>query len=144
MTAITPRKAAPVVAANVAPDDPLISEGVPRRKPVQVFKIIKIPKNKARATTRLEEGFPILIDYDLGLRNDVLMAEIPYSIIEVRKRSREELMRWRLGLREVFENYINRLGYTVVWFIVKRKETPRSYYVLWRRSLDLILSGDLP
>ncbi len=47
-------------------------------------------------------------------------------------------------MREVFEEYINRLGYAVVWFIVERKETPRSYYVLWRRSLDLILSGELP
>ncbi len=94
--------------------------------------------------TRIEDGIPVLIDYDLGLRNDVLVAEIPYSLTEVRKRSVEELLRWRLGLREVFEEYINRLGYTVVWFIVERKEIPRSYYVLWRRSLDLILSGELP
>ena len=95
-------------------------------------------------STEVVDGVPVLRDYDLGLRSDVLVAEIPYSLSKVREKSREELLNWRLGMRRVFEEYINRLGYIIVWVIVEKKDVPRTYLVLWRRSLDHILSGELP
>jgi len=73
-----------------------------------------------------------------------VLIEIPEDLNKLRAYS-ELLSRWRLGLREVFNRYINELNYIVTEFISERiGGVRRNYYVLIRESLERVLSGEVP
>lgn len=95
--------------------------------------------------TRIEDGIPILEKVSLDKKSDLLLIEIPYSLEQVRKKNPSLLVEWKIKLREVFNHYLNKMGYKVIWLVVEKKnEVKRTYYVLWRRSLEYILDGAYP
>ncbi len=75
---------------------------------------------------------------------ETVLVEIPGDLNSLR-RWRDVLMGWRLGCREVFEEYLNRRGYIVVGFTSEvRGGERRNFYVLWRTSLEKVLEGCVP
>jgi len=62
---------------------------------------------------------------------------IPRSISRLRDMDRDQALRWRLGIREVFEHYINREGYIAVEFF--NLDERLGLYILTRRDLESIL-----
>ncbi|MEM0360910.1 MAG: hypothetical protein QXY36_03755 [Sulfolobales archaeon] len=93
---------------------------------------------------RFDGGVPLLLGYDLSKDSPILLVEIPEDLGRLRAYE-DVLSRWRLGLREVFNHYINRLNYVVVDFLSSYEEGfRRNFYVLWREGLNKILSGELP
>lgn len=90
-------------------------------------------------------GVPIITDYKLDSRNDLVLVEIPGELDKLRKYSMDLVLKWRSVLREIFAYYINSMGYIVVGFTsFIDNGLRRSYYVLWRRCLEDILSGVYP
>ncbi|ABN69900.1 conserved hypothetical protein [Staphylothermus marinus F1] len=95
--------------------------------------------------TSIKNNIVLLENIDLDSRSDIVIVEIPYNIAKLRRISRDILMNWRLKLRELFNHYINVKGYIVIWMLVEKiNGLNRSFYVLWRRSLDRVLAGDFP
>ena len=85
----------------------------------------------------------VLVGYDLNCTSDIVIAEIPKSLDELRP-YRDELLKWRFGLREVFINYLGR-GYIVADVVtVSENGRKRVFYVLWRTSLENVLEGKAP
>lgn len=100
----------------------------------------------ARAVTRVEVSgsVPVLAGYKLDSEDELVLVEIP-SELEALRPYRDLLLRWRLCLREVFDHYLNERGYIVVELVSAAVGgVRRSYYVLWRESLNRVLSGELP
>ncbi|WFO75946.1 hypothetical protein J4526_03615 [Desulfurococcaceae archaeon MEX13E-LK6-19] len=92
-----------------------------------------------------EDNIPRIEEYSLSSSSDLVLVEIPGSLDEIRKKSRELVLDWRMKLRRIFNYYLNEMGYIVTWFIsFVENNVRRSYYVLWRRSLEKILEGELP
>ncbi len=92
-----------------------------------------------------EDNIPVIEEYSLSSSSDLVLVEIPGSLDEIRKKSRELVLDWRMKLRRIFNYYLNEMGYIVTWFIsFMENNVRRSYYVLWRRSLEKILEGELP
>jgi len=100
----------------------------------------------ARVVTKTEEvnDVRILTSYSLGEEAPLILIEIPDDLSKLR-RSTDALLRWRLGLREVFNHYLNEGNYVVVEFISSVEGgVRRNFYILWRSDLERILSGELP
>ena len=100
----------------------------------------------SEVVTRVEviNNLPILTDYDLNSSSKLILIEIPEDLSRLRGNN-DLLLRWRLGLREVFNRYLNELSYVVVEFVSEFVGgLRRNYYVLLRESLERILSGELP
>ena len=100
----------------------------------------------SEVVTRVEviNNLPILTDYDLNSTSKLILIEIPEDLSRLRGNN-DLLLRWRLGLREVFNRYLNELSYVVVEFVSEFVGgLRRNYYVLLREGLERILSGELP
>ncbi len=90
------------------------------------------------------EGVPVLTGYDLDARSPLIMVEVPDDLSKLRT-FRDLLMGWRVGMREVFNRYLNELNYVVVEFLSNFEGgLRRNSYVLWRGSLEQVLGGQLP
>ncbi len=109
-----------------------------------IEKVMELNPLKATNVV-IREGFPRLLDIVLDNSSDLVVVEIPGDLSMLKKVSQQLVLDWRLKLRRVFEYYINSLGYTVVGFTSHvQSGIRRSYYILWRRSLDEILDGAVP
>ncbi len=87
----------------------------------------------------------VLKNYRLDSSSDLVIVEIPCDINRLKNRGREYLGKWVEGLRTVFNYYLNKMGYIVIGFTSHMVDGfRRSYYILWRRSLDEILCGSYP
>lgn len=83
-------------------------------------------------------------DINLNSEEEVIVVEIPGDLNALRKTSLEKANEWKLKLRSLFRTYFDR-GYYVIDFVTtKSKNERRNYYILWRRSLEYILSGEVP
>ncbi|MCE4612403.1 MAG: hypothetical protein F7C07_01030 [Desulfurococcales archaeon] len=71
----------------------------------------------------------------------VVLVGLPGSVSRVREESLEAAVRWRIATRKVYEFYMSR-GYLLVDNVVG--EDGYRYNVLWRASLDEVLSGSNP
>ncbi len=78
----------------------------------------------------------------LGSRSEVILVELPWSIDELRAADPSLPKRWRLATRTVYEHYLGR-GYVAIDYTADRKAR-RGYVVLWRKSLENILEGEVP
>jgi len=88
---------------------------------------------------------PVLEEYRLSNKSDLVLIEIPGELGLLKKAGQDIVLDWRMKLRRIFNYYLNEMGYTVVWFIsFIENGVRRSFYVLWRRSLDRILEGEMP
>lgn len=88
---------------------------------------------------------PVLKEYMLSSKSDLVLVEIPGELGLLKKAGQNIVLDWRMKLRRIFNYYLNEMGYTVVWFIsFIENSVRRSFYVLWRRSLDRILEGEMP
>ncbi len=93
---------------------------------------------------RFEGNLPVLVDYHLNRGSELLLAEIPNDLNTLRSHN-ELLIRWRFGLREVFNHYLNRSNYVVVEFLSSfNGGFRRNYYLLWRGDVEKLLGGELP
>lgn len=111
---------------------------------VSLHDVMKLGAEYATETA-IKNNIVLLNDIDLDCRSDVVLIEIPYSVSKLRQIDRNILMDWRLKLREVLNHYINIKGYIVVWLLRENiNGVKRSFYILWRRSLDHVLKGELP
>ncbi len=89
-------------------------------------------------------NLPILTNYDLDSTSKLILIEIPEDLSRLRGNN-DLLLNWRLGLREVFNRYLNKLNYVVVEFVSGFVGSiRRNYYVLLREGLERILGGELP
>ncbi len=85
---------------------------------------------------------------DLTIEGDdespLVLVEIPGDINTLRAKCPEELMKWRMALRKVFQKYLNG-DYIVVDFVSEKMHGERrNFYVLWKRDLNSVLSGEMP
>jgi predicted GNAT superfamily acetyltransferase len=100
----------------------------------------------ADIVTKVEfaNNLPILTSYNLNSNSKLVLIEIPEDLSKLRINN-DLINKWRLGLREVFNRYINELKYIVVEFISEYVGIlRRNYYVLLKENLEHILSGELP
>ncbi|MEM4034076.1 MAG: hypothetical protein QXD16_05205, partial [Sulfolobales archaeon] len=89
-------------------------------------------------------NLPVLTNYNLDNNSKLVLIEIPEDLSKLRS-DNNLLLKWRLGLREVFNRYLNELNYVVVEFVSEFVGGfRRNYYVLLREGLERILSGELP
>ena len=89
-------------------------------------------------------NLPVLTNYNLDINSKLVLIEIPEDLSKLRS-DNNLLLKWRLGLREVFNRYLNELNYVVVEFISEFVGGfRRNYYILLREGLERILSGELP
>lgn len=87
--------------------------------------------------------FRRLRKYYLDVNDPVIIVEIPGDLAKLKSNSKI-LYEWRLGLREVFENYLRR-GYIVIDFVSKIENgLRRNFYVLWKADINEILKGATP
>jgi len=93
----------------------------------------------------IEDGIPVIVNYRLDSSKDIVLIEIPGELNRLRRFSMDLVLKWRSILKEIFTYYLNRMGYTVIGFIsFMDNGFRRSYYILWRRCLEDILSGVYP
>jgi predicted GNAT superfamily acetyltransferase len=105
-----------------------------------------LTKLGADMVTKVEftNNLPVLTSYNLDSNSKLVLIEIPEDLSKLRINN-ELLNKWRLGLREVFNRYINELKYLVVEFISEYVGIlRRNYYVLLKENLEHILSGEFP
>jgi predicted GNAT superfamily acetyltransferase len=105
-----------------------------------------LTKLSADIVTKVElaNNLPVLTSYNLDSNSKLVLIEIPEDLSKLRINN-EILNKWRLGLREVFNRYINELKYVVVEFISECVGIlRRNYYVLLKENLEHILSGEFP
>lgn len=89
-------------------------------------------------------NLPVLTNYNLDINSKLVLIEIPEDLSKLRS-DNNLLLKWRLGLREVFNRYLNELNYVVVEFVSEFVGgLRRNYYILLREGLERILSGELP
>ncbi|MEM4519632.1 MAG: hypothetical protein QXD94_04265 [Sulfolobales archaeon] len=87
---------------------------------------------------------PLLVSYDLSIDSELLLVEIPHDLNMLRSHN-DVLTRWRFGLREIFDHYLNRSNYVVVEFISSfDKGFRRNFYLLWKKDFEEVLGGELP
>ena len=97
-------------------------------------------------TVRFDKGIPRMIEYEKTTSSDMVLIEVPGDMSLVRK-NRDILLEWRIKLRELFNYYLNEMGYIVVGLsstIDRDIGVRRNYYVLWRRNIEKVLEGDVP
>jgi predicted GNAT superfamily acetyltransferase len=105
-----------------------------------------LTKVGADIVTKVEfaNNLPILTSYNLNSNSKLVLIEIPEDLSKLRINN-DLINKWRLGLREIFNRYINELKYIVVEFISEYVGIlRRNYYVLLKENLEHILSGELP
>ena len=86
--------------------------------------------------TVIEGGWPVNTDYDLGLKGEKLLVEIPTDTPGMREEDLELARRWRAETREIFEHYLTQ-GYLVSEFIM---EEGKGFYLLERASKERVLN----
>ncbi len=86
----------------------------------------------------------LLSSYELDASNDLVVVEIPGDIEPLRREDPDEVLRWRKGLREIMDYYLNKHGYVIIGYTVARDKPLRGYYILWRRNPAVILDGIYP
>lgn len=89
-------------------------------------------------------GYPRITSYTLDHSRETVLVEIPDNIEVLRKEKPGELLKWRMVLREIFNYYLNNMGYIIIGYVYEKGEPGRGYYILWKRTLDKILEGELP
>jgi len=90
------------------------------------------------------EGLRLPSDPNLDESRDLVLVEFPGDINELKARSMEAALAWKLALRRALGFYLAR-GYLVVEHVplVEGGER-RNFYLLWRTKLEEALSGEYP
>jgi predicted GNAT superfamily acetyltransferase len=82
--------------------------------------------------TTLRDDLLINEAFDLAMKGEALLVEIPWDIEMLKQRSLSLAQNWRLDIRQIFTHYFKR-GYLVSDFFADRrgrKNPPRGYYLL--------------
>lgn len=112
-------------------------------KPPTLDTLIKLG-GEVVTNVEFSNNLPVLTNYNLDINSKLVLIEIPEDLNKLRS-DNNLLLKWRLGLREVFNRYLNELNYVVVEFISEFVGGfRRNYYILLREGLERILSGELP
>jgi len=112
-------------------------------KPPTLDTLIKLG-GEVVTNVEFSNNLPVLTNYNLDINSKLVLIEIPEDLSKLRS-DNNLLLKWRLGLREVFNRYLNELNYVVVEFVSEFVGGfRRNYYVLLREGLERILSGELP
>lgn len=83
-------------------------------------------------------------DPQLDDSEDLVLVEFPGDINELKTKSFEAALAWKLALRRVLTFYLQR-GYLVVEHVPLVEEGGRrNFYLLWRADLKKVLSGEYP
>jgi len=77
--------------------------------------------------TLSKEGMPLIIDYNLNMRDQDILIEIPKRLDMILKDT-DTLSKWRSDTKEIFDTYINKNKYSIVDFITSPHK--RSFYLL--------------
>lgn len=106
-----------------------------------------ISRLERKARSAFPEGIPLInrtelkgdllanTSYDLDLRDERLLVEIPRDIARLKEADLKLAQRWRLETREIFEAYFKR-GYAASeFFTIEREGRKRSFYLLERGPL---------
>ncbi len=96
------------------------------------FQISNFKFQIKRCVTQVEGGGTAqkLTGFDLGRKDEVVIAQMPDNIQAIRKSNLALAREWRLGTREIFEAYFAR-GFVAVDFVSEQAGTVRhNYYVL--------------
>lgn len=117
-----------------------VENRIRRPEKISIDKVLEAG-GKVVTETELIENVRVLKSYTLDTSSDIVLVEIPRNLDEIRKLN-NQLLRWRYGIREIMEYYLAR-GYIVV-DVVFGDDGSRTFYVLWRSSLDKILEDELP
>jgi len=112
-------------------------------KPPTLDTLIKLG-GEVVTNVEFSNNLPVLTNYSLDINSKLVLIEIPEDLSKLRS-DNNLLLKWRLGLREVFNRYLNELNYVVVEFVSEFVGGfRRNYYILLREGLERILSGELP
>jgi predicted GNAT superfamily acetyltransferase len=112
-------------------------------KPPTLDTLIKLG-GEVVTNVEFSNNLPVLTNYNLDINSKLVLIEIPEDLSKLRS-DNNLLLKWRLGLREVFNRYLNELNYVVVEFVSEFVGGfRRNYYILLREGLERILSGELP
>ncbi len=115
-----------------------------KKKTITYENLLELDPHIA-TNVEIKNNKPILINTSLSNKKDLVVIEIPGDINELKKKDLELVLDWRIKLRKVFEYYLNTQGYIVTGFITMVKEgLRRSFYILWRRNIEVILQGHYP
>ncbi len=137
------------------PSDRLIAEWW-----IKSRRVIQVVEKREKATIDVDKLWslePYLVDkvevhgdkillssYELDASNDLVIVEIPGDIEPLRRENPDEVLRWRKGLREIMDYYLNKHGYVIIGYTVTRNKPLRGYYILWRRNQAVTLDGKYP
>ncbi len=112
-------------------------------KPPTLDTLIKLG-SEVVTNVEFSNNLPVLTNYNLDINSKLVLIEIPEDLSKLRS-DNNLLLKWRLGLREVFNRYLNELNYVAVEFVSEFVGGfRRNYYILLREGLERILSGELP
>ncbi|MCD6196737.1 MAG: hypothetical protein J7J82_08140 [Staphylothermus sp.] len=115
-----------------------------KKKTITYEKLLELDPHIA-TNVEIKNNKPILINTSLSNKKDLVVVEIPGDINELKKKDLELVLDWRIKLRKVFKYYLNTQGYIVISFITMVKGgLRRSFYILWRRNIEVILQGHYP
>lgn len=76
-----------------------------------------------------EDGLEDLAGWTPGVSDPMLLLRVPENAQEMRSRDMDLVLRWRFGIREAFQHYLD-AGYRVEWFFPQRTPIRRNVYVL--------------
>jgi predicted GNAT superfamily acetyltransferase len=80
-----------------------------------------------------------IVEFELGREDDTLSVEVLRNFAEVKSKSPDLALKWRMQTREIFENYLGK-GYVVSEFLVEgNNSNSKAFYILKKRSLNSLL-----
>jgi len=89
--------------------------------------------------TRKKNNLREIVDYDLSMKDKILLVEIPYDITLIKKRDMMLAFAWRNATREIFTALFSK-GYIATDFMVGEIDSEkRSFYILIRDEKQKLL-----
>ena len=81
--------------------------------------------NEVRLVNKEHTIIEELKSIDFGLNSKGILIRVPFNDLELKKLDFDQYMKWRYGLRKLFENYLNR-GYIIADYISELKNKRRE------------------
>jgi predicted GNAT superfamily acetyltransferase len=117
---------------------PRIAERIEHPSEENVQQMQKLPHINE---TAFQDDLLINKAFDLAMKGQALLVEIPWDIEVLKQRNLSLAQRWRLEIRQIFTHYFQR-DYLVSEFFADHshgKQAQRSYYLLERISREEVL-----
>lgn len=107
-----------------------------RWRPMTLNHALSAGAELANRTERVGRGVRRPVSARLGLRNGLLLVEIPGRIVKVAETNRQMAKNWTLHVRRIFEAYFLQ-GYVVTDIVMDAAGTERRIFYLLERNFRL-------